>query len=64
MTDIEVSARAGAPQDTSADTRVVGLFEGDSPDDPALGALVKSGEAKPGLKKVAVAHEELSLIHI
>jgi leucyl aminopeptidase len=56
MPPIEVSARRGAPEDTSADTRVVGLFEGDSLDDPALQALVDSGEAKSGVGKVAVAH--------
>jgi leucyl aminopeptidase len=53
---IDVSARKGAPQDTDADTRVVGLFEGESLEAPALQALVDSGEAKPALKKVAVGH--------
>jgi len=55
---IEVSARAGAPEETSADTRVIGLFEGEAPGDPALGRLVELGEAKAGLKKVALAHED------
>jgi leucyl aminopeptidase len=55
---VNVTARRGAPQDTRADTRVVGLFEGETLDDPALQALVDSGEAKAGLKKVAVAHED------
>jgi leucyl aminopeptidase len=53
-----VSARAGAPEETAADTRVIGLFEGDSLADPALQRLVELGEAKAGLKKVAVAHED------
>jgi leucyl aminopeptidase len=34
------------------------LFEGDSLADPALASLVELGEAKTGLKKVAVAHED------
>jgi leucyl aminopeptidase len=55
--EIKVSSRSGAPEDTSADTRVVGLFEGDSLSDPALQRLVDLGEAKAGLKKVALAHE-------
>jgi leucyl aminopeptidase len=58
MRELNVTARRGAPGDTAADTRVVGLFEGESLDDPALQALVELGEAKPGLKQVAVAHEE------
>jgi leucyl aminopeptidase len=53
-----ITARSGAPEDTAADTRVIGLFEGASLSDPALQALVDLGEAKPGLKKVAVAHED------
>src|SRR6059058_4935428 len=56
MSPIGVSARRGAPGDTDADTRSVGLFEGDSPDDPALKELVGSGEAKSGFKKLAVTH--------
>src|SRR5436305_12356509 len=56
MSPIGVSARRGAPGDTDADTRIVGLFEGDSPDDPALKELVDSGEAKSGFKKLAVTH--------
>ena len=58
MHEIDVSARSGPPQDTEADTRVVGLFEGESLEAPALQALVDAGEAKAGLKKVAVAHED------
>jgi leucyl aminopeptidase len=48
----------GAPEETSADTRAVGLFEGEQLGDPRLQALVDLGEAKAGLKKVAVAHED------
>ncbi len=58
MSDVTVSARKGAPADTEADTRAVGLFEGEALDDASLQELVESGEAKPGLKKVAVTHED------
>jgi leucyl aminopeptidase len=53
-----VTTRSGPPEETAADTRVVGLFENESLADPALQRLVELGEAKPGLKKVAVAHED------
>jgi leucyl aminopeptidase len=56
MSPIGVSARRGAPGDTDADTRIVGLFEGESPDEPGLKQLVDSGEAKGGFKKLAVTH--------
>ena len=58
MREIQVSARRGAPEETAADTRVVGLLEGEALADPALQSLVELGEAKPGLKKVAVTHED------
>src|SRR3954468_8908045 len=58
MPSIQVSARSGAPQETDADTRVVGLFEGETPDDDAARPLVESGEAKGGLRKLAVTHED------
>ncbi|HLL86638.1 MAG TPA: leucyl aminopeptidase [Thermoleophilaceae bacterium] len=58
MDEIAVTTRGGDPADTDADTRVVGLFEGESPPDERLAALVESGEAKGKLKKVAVTHEE------
>jgi leucyl aminopeptidase len=53
-----VTTRTGAPEETAADTRVVGLFEGESLADENLQRLVELGEAKPALKKVAVAHED------
>jgi len=56
MPQVGVSARRGAPGDTDADTRIVGLFEGESLGEPELQALVDSGEAKGGLKKLAVTH--------
>src|SRR3954447_5317216 len=58
MPPIDVSARQGAPEQTDADTRVVGLFEGESLEEPGLQELVESGEAKPGSGKVAVAHQD------
>ncbi|MEA2420158.1 MAG: leucyl aminopeptidase [Thermoleophilaceae bacterium] len=58
MPSIHVTTRSGAAEETAADTRVVGLFEGDSLADANLQRLVELGEAKPGLKKVAVAHED------
>src|SRR4051794_30553729 len=58
MREIAVTARSGAPDDTAADTRVVGLFEGESLAEEHLQALVELGEAKAGLKKVALTHED------
>ena len=58
MPEIAISARDGAPQETAADTRVLGLFEGERLAEPELQQLVELGEAKPGLRKVAVAHED------
>jgi leucyl aminopeptidase len=58
MAPITVSARSGAPDETAADTRVVGVFEGESLADQSLQRLVELGEAKRGLKKVAVTHED------
>jgi leucyl aminopeptidase len=58
VANVTVTARRGAPEETAADTRVVGLFEGESPAEPTLRRLVDLGEAKPGLKKVALAHED------
>src|SRR5919201_1224927 len=56
MADVTVTGRAGDPHETEADTLVVPVFEGESLDDPTLQALVDSGEAKPGLRKLAVTH--------
>jgi leucyl aminopeptidase len=58
VANVTVTVRRGAPEETAADTRVVGLFEGESPAEPTLKRLVDLGEAKPGLKKVALAHED------
>ena len=58
MASITVSVRSGRPEETAADTRVVGVFEDESLGDPALQKLIELGEAKRALKKVAVAHED------
>src|SRR5215211_5410683 len=58
MRQVAVTTRSGAPEETAADTRVVGLFEGETLSDERLQRLVELGEAKSGLKKVAVAHED------
>ncbi|HYY74397.1 MAG TPA: M17 family peptidase N-terminal domain-containing protein, partial [Solirubrobacterales bacterium] len=58
MAAIGVSARRGAPKDTDADTRIIGLFEGGSLEEPELQSLVDSGEAKGAFKKLAVAHTD------
>jgi leucyl aminopeptidase len=58
MAQVHVTARSGAPEETSADTRAVGLFQGDTLADPALQQLVELREARPGLRKVAVTHED------
>lgn len=53
---IEVSARQGDPAETTADTRIVGLFEDvDSGIEP-VDKLVASGEIKAGFKSSGVAH--------
>ena len=58
MPPVAVTARTGGAGETDADTRVVGLFEGEPLEDPALQQLVDSGEAKAGLRKLAVTHED------
>ncbi len=58
MPSITVTTRQGDPTETEADTRVVGLFEGEALSEERLQALVESGEAKGKLEKVAVTHEE------
>jgi leucyl aminopeptidase len=58
MRQVTVRARTGAPEETAADTRVVALFEDEPLADERLQRLVELGEAKPALKRVAVAHED------
>ena len=58
MREIAVSVRPGPPEETAADTRVLGLFDGEHLPEPELQQLVELGEAKSRLGKVAVAHEQ------
>src|SRR5215213_2696784 len=58
MPSITVSVRSGSPEETAADTRVVGVFEDEKLADTALQRLIDLGEAKRALKKVAVTHED------
>src|SRR5829696_618464 len=57
---MEIRATTDDPPDTGADTIVVGVFEGKGiphdVEDGALGALVESGEARAGFRKLAHAH--------
>ena len=59
---MDVRATTESPPGTGADTIAVGLFddEGVAHDTPdgALGALVESGEAKPGFRKLALTHAD------
>ncbi|MGH2970022.1 MAG: leucyl aminopeptidase family protein [Solirubrobacteraceae bacterium] len=54
------AATTTAPSETGADTIAIGIFDGEpiahDVDGGALQALVDSGEAKPGLRKLAVTH--------
>jgi leucyl aminopeptidase len=54
---MDITATTDPPEDTEADTIVVGLFEGESLEGPAA-ALVESGEAKPKPRRVAVTHAD------
>jgi leucyl aminopeptidase len=59
---MRAEATTAAPADTGADTIVIGLFEGEpiahDLDGGVLQALVDSGEARPGLRKLAVTHAD------
>jgi leucyl aminopeptidase len=62
---MRASFRRGPATDTAADTLCLGLFEDEGAPgavDEALGGrlagLVESGEAKPGLRKIAILHPE------
>jgi leucyl aminopeptidase len=58
MREIAVTVNPGPPEETTADTRALGLFDGEHLPEPDLQQLVELGEAKPGLGRVAVAHED------
>jgi leucyl aminopeptidase len=57
---MRAEATTAAPPDTGADTIAIGVFEGEpiahDVEGGVLQALVDSGEARPKLRKVAVAH--------
>src|SRR5215217_4496031 len=57
---MRAEATTSAPADTGADTIAIGLFDGEpiahDVDGGVLQALVDSGEAKPGLRKLAITH--------
>jgi len=57
---MRAEATTTAPADTGADTIAIGLFDGEpiahDLDGGVLQALVDSGEARPGLRKLAVTH--------
>jgi len=59
---MRAEATTAAPADTGADTIAIGLFEDEKIahdlDGGLLQALVDSGEAKPGLRKLAVTHAD------
>ncbi len=59
---MDIRATTDSPPATGADTVAVGVFEGEGVAHDvaggALGALLESGEAKPGLRKLAVLHAE------
>ena len=54
---ITVTARAGDPAETAADTRVVPLFEGEALAEASSRRWWSSARPSPALGKVAVAHE-------
>jgi leucyl aminopeptidase len=57
---MHAEATTSAPHDTGADTIAIGIFDGEAVahdvDGGVLQALVDSGEARPGLRKLAVTH--------
>jgi leucyl aminopeptidase len=57
---MRVTATTDAPRDTGADTVALGIFEGEDVahdlDGAPLQALLDSGEAKRGFKKLALTH--------
>jgi leucyl aminopeptidase len=59
---MDVSATTAAPADTGADTIAIGIFEDEGVahdvDGGALQALIDSGEAKRGFRKLAVTHAQ------
>jgi leucyl aminopeptidase len=59
---MRAEATTASPSDSGADTIAIGLFDGEpiahDVGDGVLQALVDSGEARPGLRKLAVTHAQ------
>jgi leucyl aminopeptidase len=55
---MRVQVTTAAPAATEADTLVIGVFEGDEVEYPALAALLDSGEAKRASGSLALAHDD------
>ena len=59
---MRAEATTASPSESGADTIAIGLFEGEpiahDVGDGVLQALVDSGEARPGLRKLAVTHAQ------
>lgn len=53
---IDVSTRQGDPAETTADTRIVGIFDGEPSGIEPIDKLVDKGEIKTSLKSTGVAH--------
>ncbi|MFT4048870.1 MAG: leucyl aminopeptidase [Solirubrobacterales bacterium] len=53
---IDVTTRSGDPAETTADTRVVGIFDGQPSGIEVIDKLVESGEIKASYKSSGVAH--------
>ena len=58
LAPMQVTATAAAPADTDADTIVIGVFDGEEPSQPALAALLESGEAKRSHGSIALTHQD------
>lgn len=56
MTEIRTSSRQGAPKDSEADTRIVGLWEGEKPSHPTLAKMAESEELSGKFKRLGIAH--------
>jgi leucyl aminopeptidase len=55
---MRVTATTEVPRGTAADTIVIGVFEDETVDHPALAALLESGEAKRARGSLALTHED------
>jgi leucyl aminopeptidase len=55
---VNVEASTAEPLATDADTIVVGVFDGEDPEQTAVAELLKSGEASRTFKRLAVTHAD------